>query len=248
MGYGLRKIASMVRSDRKTFTRMVEVAKGLGLAAGDSVEGLSDEFVGGVVSVMRPPKPDRHGESWALLVEHRSKIEAWVEAGDVPAVKMVELLARQGVPVPERTLNRFLAAEFGSVIESTVGTNRDRHPISRPEPRAMNLPQLAGHGRVSATEPLGPEPVPDTDPWQYRPLRDQLVDPVPPVPVHHQRLVRHDPPNRRTLSSEMFGDRGRTGSTGGSMLGRTTRWRGHPNERWILRCRAGRPPTPTRFQ
>ena len=85
LGYGLRKIASMVRSDRKTVTRMVEVAKGLGLAAGDSVERLSDAFVAEVMAVMRPPRPDRHGESWALLVEHRSKIEAWVEAGDVPA-------------------------------------------------------------------------------------------------------------------------------------------------------------------
>ena len=120
LGYGLRRIASMVRSDRKTVTRMVEVAKGLGLAAGDGIDRLSDEFIGEVMSVMRPPRPDRHGDTWALLVEHRAKIEAWVTAGDVPARKMVELLARQGVVVPERTLNRFLAAEFGSAIESTV--------------------------------------------------------------------------------------------------------------------------------
>jgi len=48
---------------------MVEVAKGLGLAAGDSIDRLSDAFVGEVVSVMRPPRPDRHGDSWALLVK-----------------------------------------------------------------------------------------------------------------------------------------------------------------------------------
>ena len=120
LGYGLRKIAAMVRSDRKTVTRMVEVAKGLGLAAGDGVDRLSDEFVGGVITVMRPPRPHRHGDAWALLVEHRSRIEAWVTAGDVPARKMVELLTRQGVVVPERTLNRFLAAEFLSPVSSTV--------------------------------------------------------------------------------------------------------------------------------
>ena len=118
--HGLRKIASMVRCDRKTVTAMVEAAKGLGLSAGDSPDRLSDVFVGGVIAVMRPAKPDRHGESWAVLVEHRSKLVPWVEAGDVPAVKMVELLARQGVMVPERTLNRFLAAEFVGPVSSTV--------------------------------------------------------------------------------------------------------------------------------
>ncbi|MBK6311726.1 MAG: transposase [Candidatus Microthrix sp.] len=35
-------------------------------------------------------------------------------------MKMVELLGRQGVVVPERTLNRYLAAEFGSPERSTV--------------------------------------------------------------------------------------------------------------------------------
>jgi len=75
---------------------MRDVAKGLGLEAGDDVARLSDEFVGSVVEAMAHSRPGRHGESWALLGEHRTKIGLFV-AGDVPAVKMVELLARQGV-------------------------------------------------------------------------------------------------------------------------------------------------------
>ncbi len=120
LGYALRAIARMVRCDRKTVTRVVEIAKGLGLSAGDDVARLSDEFVGRVVEVMQPPRPDRHGDAWSLLVEHRGKVEALVNSGGVPAVKMVELLARQGVFVPERTLNRFIAAEFPTSVSSTV--------------------------------------------------------------------------------------------------------------------------------
>ncbi len=85
LGYALRAIAGMVRCDRKTVTRAVQIAEGLGLSAGDGVGRLSDEFVGRVVAVMQPPRPDRHGDSWALLVEHRGKVKKLVDRGDVPA-------------------------------------------------------------------------------------------------------------------------------------------------------------------
>jgi transposase len=119
LGYALRAIARMVRCDRKTVTRAVDVAKGLGLGAGDDPGRLSDRFVGSVAAEMAHSRPDRHGESWGLLGEHRAKIEGFVDDG-VPAVKMVELLARQGVVVPERTLNRFIAAEFATAPKTTV--------------------------------------------------------------------------------------------------------------------------------
>lgn len=119
-GYGLRAIARMVRCDRKTVTRVVDIAKGLGLSAGDSPAALTDEFVGEVMTVLQPARPDRHGDSWALLGQHRAMVKDLIDDGGVPAVKMVELLARQGVFVPERTLNRFIAAEFPTPTRSTV--------------------------------------------------------------------------------------------------------------------------------
>jgi len=119
LGYALRAVARMVQCDRKTVTRVVEVAKGLGLCAGDDPVRLSDAFVGSVAEAIAHSRPDRHGESWVLLCEHRAKIEAFV-SDDVPAVKMVELLARQGVVVAERTLNRFIAAEFATAPKTTV--------------------------------------------------------------------------------------------------------------------------------
>ena len=46
-----------------------------------------------------------------LEAAHHDEIAAWVKAGDVPVRKMVELLARSGVVVPERTLNRYVGVE-----------------------------------------------------------------------------------------------------------------------------------------
>ncbi len=84
------------------------------------VTQLSDEFVGLVMAAMRPLRPDRHGDSWALLTEHHDKVKGWVEAGDVPQRKMCELLARSGVFVAERTLNRYIDAMFPTPTRSTV--------------------------------------------------------------------------------------------------------------------------------
>jgi len=80
LAHGRRKTSFVTRSDRRTVTRIVELAKGLGLAAGDSIERLSDAFVREVVAVMRPTKRHRHGALWACLVEHRSNTEASVTA------------------------------------------------------------------------------------------------------------------------------------------------------------------------
>lgn len=119
-GRGFRAIAALVPPDRKTVRRVIEVAVGLGLDREGGPGQLSDEFVGLVIAVMRPPRPDRHGESWAVIAAHHDKVKVWVEAGNVPEIKMGELLARQGVVVPERTLNRYIAAKFPKPVRSTV--------------------------------------------------------------------------------------------------------------------------------
>jgi len=119
-GRGYRAIAALVPPDRKTVTRVIEVAVGLGLDRDGGDGQLTDDFVGSVIAVMRPPKPDRHGESWALIEAHHDKVKVWVDAGDVSELKMCELLARQGVFVPERTLNRYVAAKWPKPVKSSV--------------------------------------------------------------------------------------------------------------------------------
>ena len=119
-GRGYRGIAGLVAPDRKTVTRVVQAAVGLGLDRVGGVGQLDDEFVGSVMAAMRQGRPDRHGETWALLQAHHGDIAGWVSKGDVPVRKMVELLARSGTVVAERTVNRYVAANFAKPAGSTV--------------------------------------------------------------------------------------------------------------------------------
>lgn len=119
-GRSFRAIAGLVPPDRKTVTRVITTAVGLGLDRAGGVGQLDDVFVGLVMAAVRQDRPDRHGESWALLEGRHVDIVGWVEAGDVPVRKMVELLVRSGTVVPERTVNRYVAAKFPTPVNSTV--------------------------------------------------------------------------------------------------------------------------------
>lgn len=120
-GRGLRSIAAVTSPDRKTIRRVVEVAVGLGLVREGGVGQLDDGFMGSVMAELAVGRPDRHGESWAVIAGKHDRIAGWVET-KVPVVKMCELLARRSVVVPERTLHRYVAEHFGrsSADASTV--------------------------------------------------------------------------------------------------------------------------------
>jgi transposase len=99
-GEGLRAVARLSRVDRKTVRRYVEAAIEAGVTVDGGVEQLTDEVLGRVVEIVRPHRADGHGQAWATLNARRDKVEGWVTAGD-------------GVTVPERTVQRFISAEFG---------------------------------------------------------------------------------------------------------------------------------------
>lgn len=112
-GEGIRSVARLSRVDRKTVRRYVDAAVEAGVTPDGGVGQLTDEVLGAVVGRVRPHRADgRHGEAWAALVAQREQIAKWVKT-DVAGVKICELLARDGVVVPERTVQRFIAAEFG---------------------------------------------------------------------------------------------------------------------------------------
>ena len=111
-GEGLPAVARLSRVDRRTVSRYVDAAIEVGVAADGGVGQLTDVVLGRVVEIVRPHRTDGHGEAWATLAARRDKVEAWVTAG-VAGVKICELLARDGVMVPERTVQRFIATEFG---------------------------------------------------------------------------------------------------------------------------------------
>jgi transposase len=111
-GKSERAVAAQAGVDRKTSRRYVRAAVAAGLSRDGGEDQLTDELIGQVVSVVRPVRPDGHGEGWAELEGRQEEIAAWVEGG-VPVVKIGILLARQGVVVAERTLHRFAAERCG---------------------------------------------------------------------------------------------------------------------------------------
>ena len=125
-GKSERAVAAQAGVDRKTGKRYVMAAVAAGLSRGGGEEQLTDELIGQVVSVVRPVRPDGHGQGWAELEARREQITGWVEK-DVPVVKIGILLARQGLVVAERTLHRF-AAERGGAGGAKVTTPVDDGP------------------------------------------------------------------------------------------------------------------------
>ncbi len=125
-GKSERAVAAQAGVDRKTGKRYVTAAVAAGLSRDGGEEQLTDELVGQVVSVVRPVRPDGHGQGWADLEARCDQIAGWVEGG-VPVVKIGVLLARQGVVVAERTLHRFAAERCGAA-GSKVTTRVDDGP------------------------------------------------------------------------------------------------------------------------
>ena len=118
-GRGYRTIEALVRPDRKTIRRIVETAvvAGLDRAGGDGQ--LDDVFIGKVMLALGQARPDRHGDSWAVAAGVHDRLKVWA-AQEVTVVKMCELLGRDGVSVPERTLHRYVAEHFTPGPRSTV--------------------------------------------------------------------------------------------------------------------------------
>lgn len=111
-GEALRAVARLSRVDRKTVRRYVEAAVSVGVRGDGGVGQLTDEVLGQVVEIVRPHRVDGHGEGWAALMARRDRVDGWVKK-DLTGVKICELLARDGVVVAERTVQRFIATELG---------------------------------------------------------------------------------------------------------------------------------------
>lgn len=129
---GLRKVAERAGVDRKTARRYVEAAQAAGLVREAGVEAVTDELVGVVVEAVRPVRPNGHGASWELLLAHEELIRGWVKGGNgqdpLSLVKIEELLTRQGVRVPYRTLHRFAVERCGFRVRSTTVRVVDGEP------------------------------------------------------------------------------------------------------------------------
>jgi transposase len=112
-GEALRSIERLSRVDRKTVRRYVAAAVEVGVDRDGGEGQLSDEVLAGVIERVRPHRSSGHGESWRTLEVHVEQIRAWLDDEGLSVVKVHTLLARQGVDVPKRTLERFCAELCG---------------------------------------------------------------------------------------------------------------------------------------
>jgi transposase len=110
-GEGFRSVERLAQVDRKTVRRYVAAAEAVGVVRDGGEVQLTDAVIGMVVEAVRPHRCDGHGEAWRLLVAEHDVMAGWV-SDDVTGVKITELLARRGVMVPERTVQRYVREVF----------------------------------------------------------------------------------------------------------------------------------------
>ncbi len=125
-GKGQRPVSELAGMDRKTVRRYIDAAVDLGLDRAGGEDQLSDVFVGLVVERVRPHRTDGRGDARRMLDAHRDQLVGWLDKDRLTVVKVHELLERQGVVVPERTLHRYALEELGvgrSARGSTVRVN-----------------------------------------------------------------------------------------------------------------------------
>jgi hypothetical protein len=112
-GDSQRSVARLAGVNRKTVGRYVAAAVEIGLRPNGDESQLTDEMVGAVCEAVRPHRADGHGQGWATLVAHHDQLKEWLVDQGLTVVKGHELLVRQGVSVPQRTLHRYALEVLG---------------------------------------------------------------------------------------------------------------------------------------
>jgi hypothetical protein len=127
LGAGYRRVGALAGVDRKTARRYVHAAVEAGLDRDGDTDQLTDELIGVVVAAVRPDRPQGHGSAWEALCASHDRIAGWVKEG-LTVVKIGDLLAREGVVVPQRTLHRYCTER------TEYRGRRDTVPVADGEP------------------------------------------------------------------------------------------------------------------
>jgi Integrase core domain len=123
-GESERAIARLSLVDRKTVKRYVIAGVEAGLVRDGGEGQLSDGLIGQVCEGVRPHRRDGHGAGWETLRGDHEQLKAWLVDEGLTVVKTHELLARQGVTVPQRTLHRYALEVLGVGRSARAATVR----------------------------------------------------------------------------------------------------------------------------
>ncbi len=119
-GRGLREVARLSGTDRKTVRRYVDRARACGVDRDGDARQLTDELLAAVIAGVRPSRPNGKSAAWETIAGQHAQIKAWLQQG-LTLTKVHTLLGRRGVVVSYRTLHRYavMELEFGQ-CQTTV--------------------------------------------------------------------------------------------------------------------------------
>ena len=128
-GRGLREVARLSGTDRKTVRRYAEMAQSCGLDRDGGDCQLTDELLAAVIAGVRRKRPNGRSEAWETIAGQSEQIKAWLDQG-LTLTKVHILLGRRGVVVSYRTLNRYATTELGFGQRRTTVRVADCEPGS----------------------------------------------------------------------------------------------------------------------
>jgi transposase len=147
-GCGLREVARLSGTDRKTVRRYVDRARSCGLDRDGDAAQLTDELVAAVITGVRSKRPNGKSEAWEIIAGQHDQIKAWLDQG-LTVTKVHTLLGRRGVVVSYRTLDRYATTELGFGQRKTTVRVADCAPGAEVQVDFGRLGMLtdAGDGR-----------------------------------------------------------------------------------------------------
>jgi transposase len=128
-GLGLREVARLSGTDRKTVRRYVDRARACGLDRDGGDCQLTDELIAAVIAEVRPHRPTGKSPAWESIAAEHEQIKTWLKDG-LTLTKIHTLLGRRGVVVSYRTLNRYATTELD------FGRRQGTVPVADCEPGA----------------------------------------------------------------------------------------------------------------
>ena len=128
-GLGLREVARLSGTDRKTVRRYVDRARACGLDRDGGAGQLTDELVAAVIAGVRPSRPTGKSQPWETIAAEHEQIKEWLKQG-LTLTKIHTLLGRRGVVVSYRTLHRYATTELD------FGRRQATVPVADCEPGA----------------------------------------------------------------------------------------------------------------
>lgn len=112
-GHGFRPVARLTGTDRKTVRRYIAAAQEAGFTRHGN-QPLDDELIARVVDAVRPGAPAVVGPMREHLRAHAGAVRRWAKEDGCRGPKLAKLVNRTtGVPVPLRTIQRFVAEDLG---------------------------------------------------------------------------------------------------------------------------------------